>query len=128
MKQFDDPEQVDVLVRNWVERYSGPEICLADLLCDRHALTERIALRYEDSAGREDSFRFAELQDLSARFAGVLQSAGIGKGDRVATLLPKIPELAISALALWRLGAVHVPLFTAFGPGAISYRLENSGA
>src|SRR5205823_5749857 len=69
-----------------------------------------------------------ELRDRSSRFAGVLASLGVARGDRVATLLPRSPELVIATLALWRLGAVHVPLFTAFGPQAVAYRLEHSRA
>jgi acetyl-CoA synthetase len=52
----------------------------------------------------------------------------VGRGDHVATLLPKCPELLIAAVGLWRLGAVHVPLFTAFGPDAISFRLDDASA
>ena len=69
---------------------------------------------------------FHQLQEHSSRFAGVLQDLGVVKGDRVAVLLPKIPELLIAVLAIWRLGAVYVPLFTAFGPVAIGYRLQHS--
>ena len=46
----------------------------------------------------------------------------------MATLLPKGPELLIAMLACWRLGAVLVPLFTAFGRPAVSYRLTYSGS
>jgi acyl-coenzyme A synthetase/AMP-(fatty) acid ligase len=64
----------------------------------------------------------------SARFACVLRDLGVARGDRVATLLPKGPELVITTLALWRLGAVQMPLFTAFGPQAIAYRVSKSEA
>jgi len=56
----------------------------------------------------------------------LLQTLGVRRGDRVATLLPKSPELVVSVLGIWRLGAVHIPLFTAFGPEAISFRLLHS--
>jgi acetyl-CoA synthetase len=72
------------------------------------------------------TYSFREMRDRSARFAGVLRSLGVGRGDRVATLLPKSPELMIATLGLWRLGAVHVPLFTAFGPHAIAFRTGHS--
>jgi acetyl-CoA synthetase len=57
-----------------------------------------------------------------------LREQGIGPGDRVAVLLPRIPELLVAALGTWRAGAVYQTLFTAFGPKAIEYRLERSGA
>jgi acetyl-CoA synthetase len=120
---------VEALVDGWLRDYGGPRIAVAHLLCDRHAADpRRIALRYEDAAGREETYTFAELRELSARFAGVLAGLGVIPGDRVATLVPKSPELVIAILGLWRLGCTHVPLFTAFGPDAVGYRLAHSGA
>ena len=58
----------------------------------------------------------------------MLKDLGIQKGSRVAVLLPKGIELIYSALAIWQLGAVYVPLFTAFGAQAIHYRVEKSEA
>jgi acetyl-CoA synthetase len=128
MMQISSREEALEQALQWLEQYGGPDICLAELLCDRHAGDpEKVALVYEDAAG-ESTHTFAEMRDLSAKFAGVLRSLGVAKGDRVATLLPKTPELMIATLGLWRLGAVHVPLYTAFGPQAISFRVENSGA
>lgn len=110
-----------------LERYNRPDVCVAELLCDRHD-PDKVALRYEDVAGRRGTLTFGQLRDLSARFATVLRELGVDEGDRVAVLLPKGPELVVTVLAIWRIGAVHVPLFTAFGPQAIHYRVENSGA
>ena len=116
-------------VQEWLRAYGADEVRPAALLCDRYAGDpSRLALRYEDAAGNRRELSYAELRDLSSRCAGVLRSLGVGPGDRVATLLPKSPELMIATLAIWRLGAAHVPLFTAFGPQAISYRLQGSAA
>ncbi|MBC7105271.1 MAG: AMP-binding protein [Firmicutes bacterium] len=113
----------------WLKEYAGEGVSVAHLLCDRHArIPDRIALFYEDASGEGAKYTFAELRDLSGKLAGFLQGLGVGKGDRVAVMLPKTPELAIAALAVWRLGAVYLPLFTAFGPDAIAYRLRDSGA
>src|SRR5919202_1952781 len=110
-------------------RFGAAELSLAELLCDRHAEDpERLALRYEDAAGHHEQLTYRELADLSARFASRLAAVGIRKGNRVATLLPKRPELLVATVGLWRLGAVHVPLFTAFGPEAVGLRLDNAGA
>lgn len=111
----------------WSAEHDAPAVAVARLLCDRWADDPaRVALRYEDASGGASTMTYAALRDRSARFAGVLRDMGVRKGERVATLLPKSPELLIATLAIWRLGAVHVPLFTAFGPQAIAYRTENS--
>jgi acetyl-CoA synthetase len=112
-------------------KYSGNAIPLAALLCDRHADVGRdsaVALVHENAAGRTARLTYVELMERSKRFASVLKSLGVAKGQRIATLLPKGPELLIAVVALWRLGAVHVPLFTAFGAEAISYRLADSNS
>ena len=62
------------------------------------------------------------------RLAASLAEHGVGPGDAVATLMGKSAELVVSVLAIWRRGAVHVPLFTAFAPAAIAMRLEGSDA
>ncbi len=69
-----------------------------------------------------------EIWAASGRFANVLAAAGVGRGDRVAVLLPQSAETLICWLATIRLGAVIVPLFTLFGEDALAYRLADSGA
>lgn len=95
--------------------------------CDRH-LGAGVALEWENAAGARETYTFAALQALSARFAGMLTAQGIGPGDVVAGLLPRIPDLVVTILGTWRAGAVYQPLFTAFGPAAIAHRLQTSGA
>jgi len=107
-----------------LETYGGKGLSVTDLICDRHAsIPERVALFYESANGETVKFTFAELRELSAKLAGFFADIGVRKGDRVAVMLPKSPELVIAALAVWRLGAVYVPLFTAFGPDAVGYRI-----
>ena len=62
------------------------------------------------------------------RLANVLAARGIGRGDRVAILLPQSPAVAASHIAIYKLGAIALPLAMLFGVEAISYRLEDSGA
>lgn len=69
---------------------------------------------------------YADLDHHSARWAGYLRDLGVKAGTKVATLLPKCPELVAASLGIWRLGAVYVPLFTAFGVEAVDYRLKKS--
>ncbi|MEG0858873.1 MAG: AMP-binding protein [Pseudomonas sp.] len=96
--------------------------------CDRHIGNDRVALNWEGRGGEHAQYSFEQLQQLAARFANVLRAQGVGPGDRVAGLLPRIPELLVTVLATWRLGAVYQPLFTAFGPTAIEHRLHQSAA
>jgi len=96
--------------------------------CDRHTGSNKVALFWENKDGQSATYTFDQLQALSARFANFLHEQGIGPGDRVAALLPRIPELFVVVLGTWRAGAVYQTLFTAFGPKAIEYRLERSGA
>ena len=105
---------------------AGLNVCYE--CCDRHAGMNKPALFWESKDGRNATYTFEELQALSAQFANFLPEQGIGPGDRVAALLPRIPELFVVALGTWRAGAVYQTLFTAFGPKAIEYRLEHSGA
>src|SRR5260370_3861791 len=105
---------------------SGLNVCYE--CCDRYAGKHKTAFVWEDKDGRSASYTFDELQTLSARFATFLRERGTGPGDRVAALLRRIPELLVVALGTWRAGAVYQTLFTAFGPKAIEYRLERSGA
>lgn len=96
-------------------------------ICDRWADGDKVGLYYEGAERPASSHTFAELKARAARFANFLTSQGIGKGDRVAALLPRTPELLVVILGTLRAGAVYQPLFTAFGPGAIEYRLERAG-
>src|SRR5699024_5346779 len=69
-----------------------------------------------------------ELRQRSECFAAALADRGVQQGDRVATLLGKSADLLTAMLGIWRLGAVYVPLFTAFAADAIATRLHGSGA
>ncbi|MCY1284021.1 acyl-CoA synthetase [Pseudomonas jinjuensis] len=96
--------------------------------CDRHAIPGRIALFWEGKSGESASYTFTQLKELSGRFASFLHSLGVRPGDRVSGLLPRTPELLITILGTWRLGAVYQPLFTAFGPKAIEHRVKTAGS
>lgn len=107
--------------------YDASQINAAYFICHRHINNEnQIALFYEDSSGYASKWTFKQLSEHSKYLAGFLQDIGIKKADNVAVMLPKCPEIIISALSIWHLGAVYIPLFTAFGPDAIDYRLIDS--
>jgi acetyl-CoA synthetase len=109
------------------DRFAGPTADVAELLCDGHP-ADAIAVSTVDAAGQVTVLTFRDLQERSTRCARTLQQLGIGRGDRVASLMDKSPDLVVLIMAIWRLGAVYVPLFTAFAPQAIALRLEGSGA
>ncbi|WP_300274208.1 AMP-binding protein [Halomonas sp.] len=94
--------------------------------CGRHLSAGRgevLALVQEDTQGNVNRMTYAELEAESARLAGWFAERGLGVGDRIACMLPRSPQLLVAILATWRIGAVYQPLFTAFGPDAVDYRL-----
>jgi acetyl-CoA synthetase len=105
--------------------YGGPELALANVLCDRHPAESVAVTLVEPGLSRVD-VTFGELRERSERLAAGLAELGVGPGSRVAALLPKSVELPVALLAIWRLGAVYVPLFTAFAAQAIALRLLSS--
>ena len=72
--------------------------------------------------------RFEALAADSNRLANLLRARGVRRGDRVAVLLPQVPEAAVAHLAIYKLGAIAVPLFQLFGPDALQFRLADCGA
>lgn len=120
-------EKIMKQVQSLLDEYGKELSSVAYALCDSHDQS-KTALYYENEKRDKKTYTYGQLNELSRKLAKVLHDLGIEKGKKVAILLPKGPELFISVLAVWRLGAVHVPLFTAFGPEAISYRVEKSGA
>ena len=99
-------------------------------VCDRWAQSEpgRLALVNVLADGTSEEIRYGSLKESSDRLANALSAHGLARGDRVAILLPQMPEVVISHVAVYKLGAVALPLAVLFGVDALSYRLQNSGA
>ncbi len=98
-------------------------------VCDKWARREkRLALVHVGPGDQERRFTFGELKSASNRLANGLQSAEIRRGDRVGIYLPQCPETLLSHLAVYKLGAVAMPLLTLFGPMAVEHRMKDSGA
>lgn len=116
--QFDPKMIEDKLIGNLAD---GFNVC--EEVCDKWAEGDRVALKYEGADRPASQLTFVELKEKSAQFANFLTAQGIGKGDRVAALLPRTPELLVVIMGALRAGAVYQPLFTAFGAGAIEYRV-----
>ena len=99
-------------------------------VCDRWAAAEpqRLAILHVHPDGREDAVTFGALREQSNRLANVLRAHGVTRGDRVAIFLPQSPDVAAAHVAIYKLGAVALPIAVLFGTDALSYRLQNSGA
>jgi acetyl-CoA synthetase len=105
----------------------GHGLNIAHEAIDRHAAAARrlrVALRWISKEGVRRDFTYGDLRDETSRFANVLRSLGVGKGDPVAVLAGRIPELYIAALGTLKNGSVFTPLFSAFGPEPIQARIN----
>ncbi|HSU48784.1 MAG TPA: AMP-binding protein [Arthrobacter sp.] len=107
--------------------YGAANACAAWLLCDSHD-PNTVAFTVVAADLSAEDITYGELRERSERGAAALAELGIGPGDAVATLMGKSADLVVMLLAIWRRGAVHVPLFTAFAWPAIELRLTASGA
>ncbi|MGB9143416.1 MAG: acetate--CoA ligase [Aestuariivirga sp.] len=104
----------------------GNGLNIAHEAVDRHVADgngERTAIRWIGAGGGQRDISYRELSVASSRFANALKALGIGAGDRVFSLLGRIPELHIAALGTWKLRAVFCPLFSAFGPEPVKARM-----
>ena len=118
-------------VRALVDGLPGGGLNIAHEAVERHILAGRggkLALRW---IGRDNSIRdftYAELAAAAKRFANVLAEHGVAKGERVFSLLGRVPELYIAALGTLKSGGVFSPLFSAFGPEPIKARMTIGSA
>ena len=116
----------DELVRDF--RWSVPaDFNMAEATVERHAGSGRTALIYDPGSDPVQEWSFGDLSRDSNRLANALDGLGVGRGDRVAIFLTQRPEVVLAHVAAWKLGAVSMPLTTAFGPQALAQRL-GSGA
>lgn len=86
------------------------------------------ALIWQNAAGEERTFSYADLAQLSCRLANVLRANGIGKGDRVIVMLPRVPEWFVALIATLRIGAVPIPCIEMLTARDLEYRVENAEA
>ena len=98
---------------------------------DRHvrgARRDQPAIVWEGEPGDRRTLTYAELFRDVSKFANVLRSLGVGKGDRVAIYMPLVPELAVAMLACARIGAVHNVVFGGFSAEALRDRINDATA
>lgn len=122
---IDKPSNPDDRVTELLSLYSNPQASAAYFLCDRHD-PDSIAYTIVAPDMTSVHLRYGALRSESEKLAAALSSLGLQSGDRVATLMGKSREYLVALMAIWRLGAVQVPLFTAFAPPAIHFRLSGS--
>src|SRR5918999_2255202 len=104
------------------ERYN-----LAVDTVDKHE-PDRLAMLWEDYKGNERRVTFGDIKEMSNRIANVLSGLGVTRGDRVAVLLPSIPETAAAFIASYRMGAILLSLSQLYGDDGIAHRLSDSQA
>ena len=85
---------------------------------------DSIALTWLGKTGSEQHYSYRTLQEETSRFASSLADQGVGIGDRVFSLLGRVPELYFGALGTLRRGAIYTPLFAAFGPEPVRARMQ----
>lgn len=133
-KKFDTVEDYNFDVNKgpvYVKYFVGGKLNVSYNCIDRH-LPERgdkIAIQWEGNEPGEDrTYTYRELHGEVCKFANVLKSLGVKKGDRVCFYLPMIPELPVGMLACTRIGAVHSVVFGGFSPDSLKDRIQDSGS
>ena len=115
----------------WAEWFTGGGFNYVTSALDRHADGpdgDRLALIWEGDDGAVRRWTFRELQAETNRLANALRGLGVQRGDRVGVFLPMLPETVAATLALGKLGAVFVPMFSGFGAEALASRLRDAEA
>jgi acetyl-CoA synthetase len=110
----------------WLDGLPNGGLNIAHEAVDRHAgrRPDHVALRFLAKQGVDRELTYAELAELSARFANVLDSLGVAAGERVFGLMGRQPELYAAILGTLKHRAVFCPLFSAFGPQPVKQRLQ----
>ncbi|WP_457615562.1 acetate--CoA ligase [Lutibacter sp.] len=113
-----------------IKWFKGAKLNITENCIDRHLLTkgDKTAILFEPNNPDEPArhITYKELHQQVNKFANVLKSQGIKKGDRVCIYLPMIPELTFSVLACARIGAIHSVVFAGFSATALATRINDS--
>jgi acetyl-CoA synthetase len=96
-------------------------------VCEKHP-RGKLAMIHEDPDGTVRELTWGDMQDMSGRFARRLLDAGLQPGDRVAMLLPQIPEAAAAFLGVWKAGGILLSLSVLYGDEGIRHRVRDSQA
>ena len=113
----------------YIKWFQGASLNVAYNCIDRHLETkaDQVAIIWEgDDPGDDKKITFKELHHDVSKFANILKSRGVKKGDRVCIYMPMIPEAGYAMLACARIGAVHSVVFGGFSPEALKGRILDS--
>src|SRR4051812_26704387 len=111
--------------------FVGGRLNAAHNCLDRHVAAgrgDKVAIHFEGERGDTRTITYAELLDEVQRFANVLKTLGVRKGDRVNIYLPMIPEAAVAMLACARIGAPHSVVFGGFSAQSLADRINDAEA
>jgi acetyl-CoA synthetase len=109
--------------------FTGAKTNIVHNAIDRHLTTatrNKVAFIWEGEDGSVRTFSYHEVHHEVCRFAGVLRSLGVRKGDRVTIYLPRIPQLPFAMLACAKVGAVHSVVYGGFSVEALHGRIDDS--
>ncbi|MGH8984220.1 MAG: AMP-binding protein [Acidimicrobiia bacterium] len=116
----------------WTKWFVGGRLNLAVTCVDRHAddpgRRDQPAVVWEGEEGVARTLTYIELRTLTDRIAAGLAVRGVGEGDAVGLFLPMIPETVAALLAVAKLGAFFLPIFSGYGAEAVALRLSDAGA
>lgn len=130
-REHPKPEEFWDEVAAELDGLPGGCLNIAHEAVDRHASGPRgdhIAIKWLAKSGETTDITYAELKQRSDRFASALTDLGVGRGDRVFVLSERIPELYVTAMSVFKIGAVFCPMFAAFGPEPIKARMSIGAA
>ena len=82
---------------------------------------------HESESGNVETWTFRRIQQSANKLANALENLGLHPGERVGIVLPQCPQTGIAHMALYKMGALALPLANPFGPEALKYRLSDSG-
>jgi len=115
----------------WARWFTGGATNLVDNALDRHidaGRGGRTAVIWEGEDGSTRTLTYAELHGEVRRFASALRELGVSRGDVAGVFMPLVPEVVVATLALSRIGAIYVPIFSGFAAPAVATRLADCGA
>jgi acetyl-CoA synthetase len=115
----------------WARWFAGGKVNIVHNCIDRHVkagLGDRIAIRFEADDKEVRTLTYAQLDAEVCRLANAMRAAGVGKGDFCGIYMPMVPEVAVAFFACLKIGAVAIPVFSAFGAPALAARLGDAKA
>jgi acetyl-CoA synthetase len=127
-RDFDTTLEWDLPFAKW---FIGGELNVSENCLDRHVAAgkgDKVAIHWEGEPGDTRTITYADLLDEVQRFANVLKSLGVQKGDRVNIYMPMIPELPVAMLACARIGAPHSIVFGGFSSDSLADRINDAEA